>query len=109
MEDVLGYYLTGATKNGVKVTLRSLPTDVRPIAKEARVTIDELSKMLLESKYISPDLKEEIVENLGKYLRKTYQFYEDKDYKPSKDVITDAKAVVAQMLQKARGTKKITC
>ena len=102
VENMLQNYLTK------KTTLRSLPTELRPYAKEARLEIDNLSKMLLKSKYIPADMKKDIQENIGKYLRKTYDFYENKNYKPSTEVINDAVISIAKALQKQANTKTLT-
>ena len=102
IDDILNQYLKG------KKTLASLPKEVRPWAKEAKDDIKNLSKMLLESNYVPPKMKKVIEENMGSYLRKTYQFYENKNWRPSQEVIDEVTDSIAASIQKAKGTKNIT-
>jgi hypothetical protein len=102
IDDILNQYLKG------KKTLVSLPKEVRPWAKEAKGEINNLSKMLLESSYVPPQMKKVIEENMGSYLRKTYQFYENKNWRPSQEVIDEVTDSIAASIQKAKGTKNIT-
>jgi hypothetical protein len=102
IDDILNQYLKG------KKTLASLPKEVRPWAKEAKGEITNLSKMFLESNYVPPQMKKVIEENMGSYLRKTYQFYENKNWKPSQEVIDEVTDSIAASIQKAKGTKNIT-
>ena len=102
IDDILNQYLKG------EKTLASLPKEVRPWAKEARDEVKNLSKMLLESSYVPPQMKKVIEENMGSYLRKTYQFYENKNWKPSQEVIDEVTDSIAASIQKAKGTKNIT-
>ena len=102
IDDILNQYLKG------KKTLASLPKEVRPWAKEAKGEITNLSKMFLESNYIPPQMKKVIEENMGSYLRKTYQFYENKNWRPSQEVIDEVTNTIAASIQKAKGTKNIT-
>jgi len=91
-------------------TLNSLPKnpELRQFAKEAKDEVKNLSKMLLKSSYVPPQMKEVIEENMGSYLRKTYQFYENKNWKPSQEVIDEVTDSIAASIQKAKGTKNIT-
>jgi len=102
IEKILQEYLTGAT------TLRSIPKDLKPYAEEAKLEIKNLSNMLLKSKYISKELRNDIEKNLGNYLRKTYDFYENKNYRPSQEVINNAVITIGKALQKKAGTKTVT-
>jgi len=91
-------------------TLASLPKnpELRQFAKEAKDEVKNLSKMLIESNYVPPQMKKVIEENMGSYLRKTYQFYENKNWKPSQEVIDEVTDSIAASIQKAKGTKNIT-
>ena len=102
IEKVLQQYLTGAT------TLRAIPKELKPYAKEAKLEISNLSKMLLKSKHISKELRNDIEKNIGSYLRKTYDFYEDKNFKPTQEVIGNAVVTIGKALQKKAGTKTVT-
>lgn len=102
IEKVLQQYLTGAT------TLRAIPKELKPYAKEAKLEISNLSKMLLKSKHISKELRNDIEKNIGSYLRKTYDFYENKNFKPSQEVISNAVVTIGKALQKKAGTKTVT-
>ena len=102
IDDILNQYLKG------KKTLASLPKEVRPWAKEAKDDIKNLSKMLLKSNYVPPKMKTVIEENMGSYLRKTYQFYENKNWRPSQEVIDEVTDSIAASIQKAKDTKNIT-
>jgi hypothetical protein len=102
IDDILNQYLKG------KKTLASLPKEVRPWAKEAKGEITNLSKMFLKSNYVPPKMKAVIEENMGSYLRKTYQFYENKNWRPSQEVIDEVTDSIAASIKKAKGTKNIT-
>lgn len=104
IDDILNQYFKG------KKTLSNLPKnpELRQFAKEAKDEVNNLSKMLLESNYVPPQMKKVIEENMGSYLRKTYQFYENKNWKPSQEVIDEVTSSIASSIQKAKGTKNIT-
>ncbi len=104
IDDILNQYFKG------KKTLSNLPKnpELRQFAKEAKDEVNNLSKMLLESNYVPPQMKKVIEENMGSYLRKTYQFYENKNWKPSQEVIDEVTDSIAASIQKAKGTKNIT-
>lgn len=104
IDDILNQYFKG------KKTLSNLPKnpELRQFAKEAKDEVNNLSKMLLESNYVPPQMKKVIEENMGSYLRKTYQFYENKNWKPSQEVIDEVTSSIAGSIQKAKGTKNIT-
>ena len=104
IDDILNKYFTG------EKTLSNLPKnpELRQFAKEAKDEVKNLSKMLLESNYVPPQMKKVIEENMGSYLRKTYQFYEDKNWRPSQEVIDEVTDSIAASIQKAKDTKNIT-
>ena len=99
INDRLFAYLEGAKD------LRSVPVSLRPFAKRAKNDITELSKKLLETDSVPQELKNVIQLNLGKYLRKTYEIYENKNYKPSQKVIDRAIKHIAYAIQ-AKPTQK---
>ena len=100
---------TGTTViDGKKVTLGSvspraleeLPKELQPIAKEIRDTVDELSGMVLQSKRVPEEIKAEIRENIGRYIRKTYEIFDNPNYRPSQEVYDNAVDYVARQLKK---------
>ena len=93
-----------------KKTLNSLPKnpELRQFAKLAKDEITNLSQMLLKTKYIPSNIKKIAEENMGSYLRKTYQFYEDKNWRPSQEVIDDVTNTIAESIRKTKGTKNVT-
>jgi hypothetical protein len=90
---MLNDFMTGKIKSS------KLPEDLKDIAKEARETIDDLSEMMLESKHVPKEIKDVIRLNIGKYLRKSYEMFENPNYKPSADVIEDAVQALAGKLK----------
>ena len=91
-------------------TLNSLPKnpELRQFAKEAKDEITNLSQMLLKTKYIPSNIRKIVEENLGSYLRKTYQFYENKNWRPSQEVIDDVTNTIAESIRKTKGTENVT-
>ena len=79
-----------------------LPPSMQPTAREMRDTVDELSSTLAQTKFVDADLKKEIIDNLGTYLRKTYKKFENKSWKPSKEVIEKAENFVFRKLSNPR-------
>jgi len=82
------------------VTLDDLPKELRPLASEIRTTIDELSSMLLQSKRIPKAMKEEIRDNIGRYLRRSYEIFDNPNYRPSQEVYDNAVGYVAKQIAK---------
>ncbi len=110
IEEDFGHFMVGSLKNGKKIKLKDLPENVRPYAKQARGTIDALSKLLLQSSHIPKALREEIEKNMGTYLRKTYEIFENPNWTPSKEVVSKAIAEVKQSIKAAdvaRGLKRL--
>ena len=103
LDEVLRYYLTGTKRKGKKVDLRSIHPDLRDFAVEAKETVKDLSEMLLETKNIPADLRRKINSNLGQYLRKTYEIYENPKFTPSQEVIETATREIAKVLSKTKG------
>jgi len=104
IDDILFNYLTG------KKTLRNLPknSELRQFAKQSKDEIKALSKMLKDSTYLPPKLKKAIDANMGSYLRKTYQFYENKNWRPSQEVIEETTLAIAKTIQNSKQTKTLT-
>jgi hypothetical protein len=85
LNDMLDNYLQGTAD------IKTLPKELQPIAEQAREQIKYLSKLMLENDSVPKELKNVIELNMGQYLRKTYELYENPNYKPSDEV--KAKAV----------------
>ena len=84
-----------------KADIKSLPALMREPAYEARKYIDDLSKVLLDSPIIPNDIKKVIRLNMGKYLRESYEIFENPKYKASQEVIDRAVNHIARQLQAA--------
>jgi hypothetical protein len=71
-----------------------LPDDVREVAFKMRSHIDSLSKQLIENEAVSGDLsKDNILENIGSYITRSYEVYNNKNWKDkvSQDIIDNAR------------------
>ena len=90
---MLNKFMTGEIKSS------KLPPKLKDIAEEARDTIDDISKMMLESNHVPQEIKNVIRLNMGAYLRKSYEMFENPNYKPSEDVIEDAVQALAGKLK----------
>ena len=63
--------------------LNQFPEEVREPILAARKLQDDLSKLLLDSPYISKTDKKKIADQLGFYARRSYKAFEDPNYKPT--------------------------
>lgn len=74
------------------------------IAKEvlnARRLIDDLSGRLANSNIPNGEFRDSILENSGKYIRRSYRLFEDSGYKPSESVVRQAEDyLVGQQLKR---------
>jgi GH24 family phage-related lysozyme (muramidase) len=95
MNDMLEKYFQGSVK------LNTLPETLQPIAKEAKGQIKYLSNLMLENDSVPKELKNVIELNMGKYLRKTYELYDNKNYKPSDEVKNNAVEYLTGVLSNA--------
>lgn len=82
-----------------EIKLSDLPKNLQKYAEEARSTIDDISEMMLQSKHIPQEIKNVIQLNMGAYLRKSYELFENPNYKPSADVIEEAVESLAGKLK----------
>ena len=72
-----------------KITDKQLPQALQGPAKEVRAVIDNLTKEL--KPYIkSGELEKEFVDNIGKYLRNSYEIFRSNSYKPNRETIDKA-------------------
>ena len=63
--------------------LNQFPEEARPFILEARKLQDDLSKLLIDSPYISKVDKKKLTDQLGFYAKRSYKAFEDPTYKPS--------------------------
>ncbi len=74
------------------------------VAKEvlnARRLIDNLSGRLANSNIPNGEFRDSILENSGKYIRRSYRLFEDSGYKPSESVVRQAEDyLVGQQLKR---------
>ena len=88
-----------------KGSIDDLPESLRSIAIDTRNNIDELSGLIKQTKYVSPELKQAIDKEIGTYLRTTYKKFEDPNFKPSDEVIEKAEIYIASKLKKYKSNK----
>ena len=84
LNDMLDNYLQGTAD------IKTLPKELQPIAEQAGDQITYLSNLMLENDSVPKELKKVIKLNMSKYLRKTYELYENPNYKPSDEVKSKA-------------------
>ena len=94
VETFLGKYLAGDTK-----ALNGTSKELKAFARQTRVKIDDLSNSLLGTKVIPEEMKRVIRLNMGNYLRQSYELFENPNWKPSDDVIKNAKEYVVGLLK----------
>mgnify|MGYP003671211490 FL=1 len=91
--------------NKSKFTPEDLPVELKELVEESRNHIDGLSKVLLGSSYIKDELKKEILDGYGSYLRKSYLKFNNPNYKPSQEVVEEAIVFITKQLKKAPENK----
>ena len=95
VETALGKYLAGDTK-----ALNGTSKELKSFARQTQNKITQLSKSLLKTNVIPQELKNVIELNMGKYLRQSYELFENPNWRPSDDVIKNAKEYVVDLLGK---------
>ena len=96
VEKFLGEYLGGNTK-----ALNGTSKELKAFAAQTQNKITQLSKSLLKTNVIPKELKNVIELNMGKYLRQSYELFENPNWKPSDEVVKKAKEHVVELLKKA--------
>ena len=91
--------------NKSKFTPEDLPVELKELVEESRNHINGLSKVLLGSPYIKDELKKEILEGYGSYLRKSYLKFSNPNYKPSQEVVEEAIVFITKQLKRAPENK----
>ena len=79
----------------------SIPREIAPEVLEARMMVDDLSRRMLHSDSIDPAVKEIINENIGGYLRRSYNAYETPGWTPGVDVRLEAEDFLREQLLKS--------
>ena len=79
----------------------SIPRDVAPEVLEARIMIDDLTRRMLHTDTIDPRVKEVIHENIGAYLRRSYNAYETPGWTPGIEVRLEAEDFLREQLLKS--------
>lgn len=87
LDDVQNY-LSGKTK------ITTLPKSLRQTAAKTRELTDNLTQHLIKSGNLSDDLVKTLESNVGKYLRRSYEVFEKRGYKPQPKIIEEAKAYI---------------
>ena len=110
IEEDFGHFMVGSLKNGKRIKIKDLPENIRPYAQEARTTIDSLSKLLLQSKHIPKETRKEIEKNMGTYLRKTYDAFENPNWTATAEMIAKATSEIKASIKAAdiaKGMKRL--
>ena len=68
----------------------ALPKEIAEPLLESRMLIDELSSDLLQYK-LPPDVRASITDNLGSYLRRSYELFENPNFVPNPTNIEKAR------------------
>ena len=82
-----------------KFTADDLPVELKELADEAKNHIEDMQRILYNSDYISPELKKEIANSYGAYLRQSYKKFINPNYKPSQEVFDEAVIYITKQLQ----------
>jgi len=96
-----GYTLGTTQEEGFNKALQTLPPSTREPIRKARELQDTLSRLLLKSDSIPDSKKEDIAEQLGFYVRRSWRLYDDVGYKPSTKATLDAEAFIEQEIRKS--------
>jgi hypothetical protein len=77
-----------------------LPEGVQEIAYAMRTHIDHLSRQLVESGAVDlQESKENILQNIGLYMTRSYEVFDNPDYSPSDEIIVAAKNKLREQYQ----------
>tara|TARA_Y100001973_G_scaffold100412_1_gene161485 strand:- start:1093 stop:5520 length:4428 start_codon:yes stop_codon:yes gene_type:complete len=98
----------GRTQSGqFRKELNKLPQELREPIIRAREYQDKLSKLLVNTEYLSPEMKKIVADNLGFYVRRSYKAFEDANFEPSNDVVKRAKEYIVKQI-KNNSKEKLT-
>ena len=100
LQDEFDKYLRGDQK-------AVLPDEFKVVAGKMRMHIDNLSQMLLRTGAVSVSQAEKIASNLGKYINRSYQVFDKKDWaKQVKDEMKEAARVDLRNMYRAEAESK---
>lgn len=94
-------YLTGTVK------LKDLPKNLQPIAKEIQKDIKQLSNEMINNPNVPAKMQKDIKDEMGKYLRQTYEIFENAKYKPTNVIKTNAINYIAKSLRRTKGYREV--
>ena len=94
-------YLTGTVK------LKDLPKKLQPIAIQIQKTVAELSKDMTGRAVVPEKIRDEISKDMGKYLRQTYEIFENPKWSPSREVQLTAINYIAKSLRRTKGYREV--
>jgi|TARA_Y100000289_G_scaffold47523_1_gene47811 GH24 family phage-related lysozyme (muramidase) len=98
----------GRTQSGqFRKELNKLPQELREPIIRAREYQDKLSKLLVNTEYLSPEMKKIFADNFGFYVRRSYKAFEDANFEPSNDVVKRAKEYIVKQI-KNNSKEKLT-
>jgi len=84
--DFIDKYLRG------NIPLEALHPEFQDVAYAMRTHIDHLSRQLVNSGAVSAqESKDNILDNIGSYMTRSYEVFDNPDYKPSEEIIQAAK------------------
>lgn len=78
-------------------SIYELPADITGIVQKMREDVDALSRTITQTAAPNERLKAVIERNLGRYLGRHYRLFERKNWRPSNEVISRAKAKLREM------------
>lgn len=83
---------TAFTAKNKRKALKALPAALRKDVEYARDLVDSYSEMLLEmpNRTISKVAKESIEQNMGQWFRRSYRLFEEGNWKPSDEIVSNA-------------------
>ena len=84
----------------------NIPLSAAQELVNARSFIDQLSLQITDSPFVSKETKEIILGNVGNYLRRSYELFENNNYVPTPEVIADAKEYL--ILNYRKSNKNLT-
>jgi hypothetical protein len=87
-------------------SIAALPAEIVPFVYKMRGQIDNLTKDLVGSGYVTPEQSIVLQNNIGAYVNRSYRMFNDSFYKPSKEVMNEAIKYLADQYIKQMATDK---
>jgi hypothetical protein len=88
--------------------LARLPEELQGPVKEAREFQDKISRLVAETDYLTDVQKKAFNDNLYSYVRRSYEIYENSNYKPTNKLAADARKFIEEKLISKRVRKKLS-